>query len=804
MMVSFEHPYMLALFLPFIIIFLLLVRKSFVKFDTKEEKIAHDKATMKKRILIMVSRFFILLMLFIALASPFTVKENIVLGDPKLSILSDESKSFELFEKGIAENIRRAVENQIPVTFSTFGDDNRSAIGDAMLNNMQGGDSLLLVSDGNNNYGKSLGDMMVFASTLNSTINAIEAKPVHDDAIVFVEGPSEVIADTGNTFTVAVGQVLKNPSSSLSCGLKVTLDDEVVVDAHMEGPKRISFEKSLKEGYHKIVAELEADDYFKENNVFYKSINVEPKPRVLFVSRKSSPMLNILTQLYDVTVSDTFPLELGGYAAVILDDVPSGDVKSIDLLSSYVLDGNGLVVIGGQNSYDKGNYQNSLLETLLPVQVGDPEERKKKDVNVVIAIDISSSTASVFQGDTSYTTESVEKALALGILEDLKDTDNVAVLAFNNKVYTLSPLTPLGDKRQELEIKIAHLSFLGGTFIPGVIEESNNMLRPVKGSKYIILISDGGQPTNRGYAKDFVSTAAKAGITLYTVGVGADLQTDVEFMQELAEAGKGIYFEPTELQRIKILFESYETGIDEKKPDLEILNRHHFITKNLELDADVIGYNQVIAKSSADQLVATVNNHPILTVWRFGLGRIAAITTDDGFEWAPKLLSSQNSLLISRTMNWAIGDLGRAKDFDISMDDTWLGEPINIEVKSKIPPSYPGLSFSKIDENLYTAYYTPEKEGFYSFFNAVVAVNYRKEVAKTGINSELRNLVKITGGKVFEPEDTEGIIKKVIEDSKKVVVEKVSYRWIFAMIAALIFLAEIAYRRLTEMKIKKA
>lgn len=803
MIISFVYPYVLAMFFPFIIIFLFLIRKSFVKFDTKEETLAHAKLTSKKRSVIMISRFFIFFLLFIALASPFTIKENLVRGDPKLTILSDESKSFELFEAGMAKDIKSNVGDQIPVTLSTFGQDNRSAIGDAMLNNMQGDDSLLLVSDGNSNYGKSLGDMMVFASMLNSSVNAINSEPIHDDAIVFVEGPSEVIAGTENTFTVLVRQVLRDANSPLACDLKVTLDDEIVIDAHLSKPQRISFKRRLAEGYHKIVAELTVADHFRENNVFYKSVNVEPKPRLLFVSRKSSPMLNILTELYTVHVTESFPSQLHGYAAVIMDDVPATEVKNIDALSDYILDGNGLVVIGGPRSYDNGNYKSSLFETLLPVQVGDPEEKKKKDVNAILVIDISTSTASAYRGDSSYTTEAVEKALALSIMDDLKDTDNVAVIAFNNNVYTLSPLSPLGDKREELEYKISHLTFIGGTFIPGVIEEAKDMLKRAKGSKYIILISDGGQPTNRDYAKRFISDAAKAGVVLYTVGVGVDLQTDVDFMQELAQAGNGIYFEPTELQRIKILFESYEAGKEEKKPDLEILNRHHFITRGLELDANVYGYNKVIARSSSDQLVATVNNHPILTVWRFGLGRIAAITTDDGFEWAPKLLSGQNSLLISRTMNWAIGDLGRTKDFDVDLEDTWLGESIQVNVKSKIPPSHEGLSFSKIDEEFYTASYTPNRKGFYSFFNAVVAVNYEKEMSQIGINPELRSLVKITGGKIFEPEDTDGIVKKVIEDSQKITVEKVSYSGIFALMAALIFLAEIAYRRLSQLKTKK-
>ena len=57
----------------------------------------------------------------------------------------------------------------------------------------------------------------------------------------------------------------------------------------------------------------------------------------------------------------------------------------------------------------------------------------------------------------------------------------------------------------------------------------------------------------------------------------------------------------------------------------------HFITKNVNLTANITGYNDVTPKAGAERLVITsTNGKPVLTTWRFGLGRVAALTTDNG------------------------------------------------------------------------------------------------------------------------------------------------------------------------------
>ena len=217
-----------------------------------------------------------------------------------------------------------------------------------------------------------------------------------------------------------------------------------------------------------------------------------------------------------------------------------------------------------------------------------------------------------------------------------------------------------------------------------------------------------------------------------------------------------------------------------------------------DMHATISGYNYMVPKPAARLLVTTQKNIPILAVWRFGLGRVVTFGTDDGSRWAGALLNKENSKLITKSINWAIGDLARKKSYDVSIADTVLGKSTSVNVITKDMPKSDGLAFAKIDTNLYSASYTPAEIGFKDLLGATFATNYNDEYANLGINPEFTTLVQKTGGKVFEPGDTKGIIEFIKAKSKRIKIESSDYRWPFAIIAMLLFLTEIAIRRFRE------
>ena len=659
---------------------------------------------------------------------------------------------------------------------------------------MKGNDNLLLISDGNNNKGTSLGDVMMLASSLNTTISSLNIKPVKTDLVVTIDGPSELIFGTEALFYIDVKQV---GPISLDYNVKVMLDDNIMIDEQASGTKTFEIKEMLQTGYHKIKASITANDYFMQNNVYYKTLHVLPKPKILFISQKDTKITKIMETVYDVTKKSYMPDDIKPYSAVILYNMHEGWLKkNTDILTNYVTDGNGLVVIGGDNSFDYGNYENSVFETLLPVKVGLAGKEEESGMNIVVIIDVSGTTCSVFGTGSTNTKIDVEKAVATQIISGLRAEDNIGVISFDFNSHLISPISPIMEK-PDLNYTIATMQcggYSAGTFVSAGLIRAEQMLRSAKGSKNIVLISDGITQ----YPQEAITRAKSMtaqGIKTYAVGVGFD--TNREFMKELALKGQGVYFEPTEAQRLNIIFsreyEEEETGV----MGLLILDSNHFITENLGLNAKVTGFNQVVPKSSARMLITTQNANPIVSVWRFGLGRVAALTTDPEI-WAGQLLNQENSKLITRTVNWAIGDPGRNKEFDVKLKDSRINDVAQINVISETEPVLNDFTFSKIDKNLYMTSFVPKTVGFHDFFDASMAVNYKREYEELGINPELIDLVSITNGRIFDRDNTTAIVKFIIDNSRRKKIDEKSYTWMLILTALCIFLLEVCVRRIVE------
>ena len=409
----------------------------------------------------------------------------------------------------------------------------------------------------------------------------------------------------------------------------------------------------------------------------------------------------------------------------------------------------------------------------------------------MLVVDISGSTSAAFG---TSTTVDMEKALALGAYKDLSANTRLAVVAFNTKSYLVSEPSYVYEK-QGLEDKIGRLSHGGGTLVSSGLLKAIQMLEEMAGGKNIILISD-GKTQGEAATTEAAKLAQTLGIKIYTVGVGPT--TNEALMQQIAQLANGVYFRATESSRIKILFGDLdEEEQQSNKMNLQILDSNHFITAGLTPSAFIYGFNNAVPKTTARMLATTSTGEPILTVWRLGLGRIAALTTDEGGDWAGDLLGKKNSNLLTRTFNWAIGDPERKSQEFIEIPDTRINEPTEVIVKSKtVPKSEQGV-FYKIDEDLYATTITPTETGFQNILTATFAANYPSEYEMMGFNPELKSITDSTGGKIFNKNDIDGIIEFTKTRAKRTVVTKETIRQPFIIAAIILLLIEIFIRRIT-------
>ncbi len=778
-----ERPEVLALIIPAMIVIWYVLRKEYVKIKEDPEVVRRKLLTRK---IVFVTRFFIVFLLLVALAKPFVQQERVIEGDPFITLLVDNSSSLSLFEQ-VATKLQRQLEKKITVELKSIGSSERSDLGDGILAHLQPRQSVLLVSDGQSNEGANIGDVALYATRLNATINAVRLRPAHDDVGVSVSGSSKTMEDVENTFRVHVTRVgMRKPTHVV-----VTVDQKVVLDT-TTSEDVVEFTTTFGGGYHKIVAKTDGQDFFAQNNVYYKTVKAVPKPKILFLGQGASPLLTLMSDLYDVVPLESLPgKDLSDFYAIVMNNMHRDNADGMaEKVSNFVSDGNGLVVVGGKNSFDLGEYRNSFFETLLPVVVGTPE-RKEGDINVVLVIDISGSTSAAYGSGKAV---DVEKALAIGVLQDLEPKHRLAVVAFNTAAYMISELSYVFEKLK-LDDRIASMRDGGGTLVSAGLLKAMELLAPVSGSKNIILISDGKtQATN--IAEEAAKAAANAGMRIYTVGVGPI--TNEEFMQRIADITNGVYFKASERSRLKLLF-----GKPEDQPpkggqlSLAILNSNHFITEGLDdLNANIYGFNAVSPKTTARLLVTTTTGEPIVTVWRLGLGRVVAYTTDDGAGWGGEVLSKKNSRLVSRMVNWAMGDPDRKSKEFVEIHDARQNEPTEVIVKSPNPPQAGDIVFYKIEQDLYSATITPQEVGFQAVAGATFAVNAPFEYELLGESPDLEGIVRSTGGQMFGAEDVDAIVEFTKSRARRTINAREYILWQWVLFAMLLYITEIFIRRI--------
>jgi len=776
----FEKPLMFYLIIPSIILIFLSMISKKAQHDLKPSAKRKQKRLRK---FIFSYRLLIFILLIVALATPIIKIEKTVGGENYLKVLIDNSSSMELFDLKNQYELINTLKELVNTEVTVIGQNKRPRLGDDILNNLKPGENILLLTDGNAYYGPELGDVAVQAQKINATLNALELQAKEEDYGISIIGPSRTIADVDTDLTLKVHSAVSQ--KAVTAGLFI--DDKLIFSEKIIGEKTFTYK--FEEGSHTIMAKIDENDYFSENNEYFKTLSTVKKPQILIVSQQKTPLEELLEEIYEVKVISSLPADISSYNAIIINDLNADLISTDDInrISEQLMEENGILFVGGKNSFDRGGYKDQQLESILPVFVSSAS-KKEGEINVVLAIDISGSAGYKYGKGERIDTE---KGLAISALRDLGFDNRIGAIAFNHLSYLVADLD-YKLNQEDLEEKIASLKTFGGTRVELGLLHSIQMLQNAQGSKNIILISDGVSffPPMKSAAED----AASKGIKIYPVAIGSELAR--AHLQELAKITNGIYFTSEEVSSLKLLFgDPEDIQTEASQFSISVLNKAHFITRTLNPTAQITGYNQVVPKDTAQLLVTTSQGAPILTVWRYGLGRVAALSTDDGNFYASQLMNKENSAMIIRTVNWLIGNPMKNEKEYVYTKDTTVGEPTTITIKSRTEPETDLPIYSK-GKNIYLAEYTPRKTGIIELFGAKLASNYPQEYKNTGLNSELVQIIEATGGQIYSNNDAEKIAKQVKSKTQrtKIINEKIT--WPFLLLAALLFLMDITTRRM--------
>jgi Mg-chelatase subunit ChlD len=731
-----------------------------------------SEASERQRRLAFLSRTILVVLLVTAAMAPYTVATRETPGEPRVTLLVDESDSMGVMP-AVADRLANDIEREgVTVSRLSAGSGNRSALGETIGANLQENASMVVISDGQVTEGQRLDSVAEQAAELNATINTITLDPNRTERYVTVVGPPKASVGVETQFLVQTDGVRTDQGAPR---ITVEIDGtEVATGSPEDGTIEVShtFEET---GNHRVTARIDGEDVYAVNDVFRKTVSVVEQPDVLYVSRGRYPFGNYLDRLYNVTRKESVPDTLDPYYAVVIQDVAAGDLGNVNQLQRFAIDGNGVVVVGGNNAYENGDYGNSSIASMLPVRMG---ESQGGATDIVLTIDVSGSSQ---EGMT------VQKALALDVLNQLGDENDVGIVAFNFRAFEISEIRSLAEHRPLLEDRIRRLQSGGGTEIEVGLRGAQEMMGDRRGT--VILISDGGDDPAQ--PEVVARQLGRDGVQVITVGVGQRVREDT--LQRIAAASGGTYFRADETNRLRLLFGGQSRQYAGQ--GLSLVDSNHFITSGVELTADPGQANTVSVKDGADFLVAAGDGTPALATWRFGLGRVASLTAHDQEGTLDGLLTQPDSLLLTKTANWAIGDPERKATDTADAEDTRVGEPTTVRYRGTERPDVEGLDFRRTGETTFGATVVPRRTGFESVLDTTYAVNYPLEYGGFGQSPALEALTRTTGGRTFQPSQAAAIAQFAKNRAERVRDVRDGWTWLFIVAAIVLYALEVIARR---------
>lgn len=403
---------------------------------------------------------------------------------------------------------------------------------------------------------------------------------------------------------------------------------------------------SAHEGFHRYRVEITPKlDTIKVNNQAHAFTHVQGTPHVLVVEGHAGAARNLTgslqagNTLVDVIAPASLPKELEDYrqyVSIILADVDATQMHTSDMerIRTAVADlGVGLVMTGGSNSFGMGGWFKTPIEEALPVYMDLRGKEKLPSLGLILVIDKSGSMSSDQSGGNKM---ELAKEAAIRATEMLQEKDQVGVVAFDGEPWVV--VTPQSVANlQKIHKQIGSIFPDGGTDIYPALYVAYEQIKQMKTQrKHVILLTDGQSGRDDDY-QGLLQQMTGENITVSTVAVGND--SDTALLEEIAETGKGRYYLATDPGTIPQIF-SKETALASRafiveKPHIPLQTGGADWQSLAQGIPSIHAYVTTTPKQTAEKVLLSVDQDPILARWQYGLGRSVAWTSDLEGKWSP-------------------------------------------------------------------------------------------------------------------------------------------------------------------------
>ena len=238
-----------------------------------------------------------------------------------------------------------------------------------------------------------------------------------------------------------------------------------------------------------------------------------------------------------------------GYDAVVLDNISRSRVSPAaqGALAQYAADGGSLAMVGGDQSFGLGGWQDSPVARVMPVLMKPPERHDRKRALVLI-IDKSGSMGR--NDKLEYA-----KAAALTVTKTLNDSDLISVIGFDSQPFVVIPLETVGQSRPYFNELIDRLKARGtATFLLPAMEEAERTLAQSGAAiKHVVILTDGETGGTAAMYYDLVSSMHReGGVTISTIAIGRE--ANLGLLESISKYGGGGFYQTDSPANLPELF----------------------------------------------------------------------------------------------------------------------------------------------------------------------------------------------------------------------------------------------------------
>jgi len=506
---------------------------------------------------------------------------------------------------------------------------------------------VVLISDGTQTEG-SLSGVLQQLKARDIIVDVLPISYAYEHEVWLEKLDLPRFVRTGETYEAAV---VLNSLQDGAGTLRLLENGQTIYEGEVEfsaGKNRYVMPLYLRTpGYYEYTALISVPpgkDGWKQNNRAVGHIYLKGKGKLLVVTdpngepRDWETLVRTLKRgefLVEEQEAYDFPrdaLSLMPYDAILFVNAPADAVDAVQmeaLRTAVYSQGIGFLMVGGKNSYGPGGFHLTAVEKALPVTM-DVSQRKFLPKGALVII---LHTCEFAQGNTWG------KRVAKEAIRVLGAQDEVGALGYNweggeSWIFPLTPAAEYAELSKKLEA--AQIGDMP-TFDPTMQMGFDALKASDAATKHMIIISDGDPSAPRpALLQDFID----AEISVSTVAVFPhDGQT--RLMQSIATATGGRFYFPQNPNLLPGIFikeaKTLKRSMIQNGDFVPTITAPSGILKGIEGFPPLHAYVLTTPKARASVILKGPDKEevdPVLAVWRYGLGKTAAFTSDLGPNWA--------------------------------------------------------------------------------------------------------------------------------------------------------------------------